>query len=312
VPVVVHEFVQTPVPEAEQEPSLYNRRAKIWRARLPPDQLNPKGYISGDLTSFMPTAGRATMKKGRQSRGGVLGTDPRAGFKPMALPGPGDPAREGQLSLHELTWTIAADEACRVTAVPLPAEVPCLGYIVQEADRAGKLSVERCVALRVKPGKAYGQLKDGFSVTNEDGVTVEPADVVSPDKPGRKVAILLNTSDASSAAGLARGADVVVHDAVLPGGGQGAAVAAARWAGRATAADAGRLAALAGAQHLLLANMDGKLVAEGKQAWTEGLLQEARQHGGGQVSVSAAQEFFSLFMERHEGPDPQEVSDKAM
>jgi ribonuclease BN (tRNA processing enzyme) len=296
--VVVHEFATGPVPEDEQEPALFNKRAKIWRSRLPPDQLNPRGYIDGDLSLFMPTAGRATQKKGRHSRGGVLSMDPRAGFKPMKLPGPGDPTRTG-VPLHELTWTIAADEACTVTAMALPGDVPCLGYVVQEADRAGRLSIERCTALNIKPGKSYGLLKDGISIANEDGVMVEPADVVSPDKPGRKVAIVLNTKDASAAARLAQGADVVVHDAV--------AAEEDGVEGRASAADAGRLAAAVGARHLLLANMDGGLVEERRQAWVQQLVQQAaQQYGGG---VSAAREFFSLYMERHEGagePLPQE------
>jgi hypothetical protein len=63
MPVVVHEFVVGPVPEEDLQPVLYNYRAKLWRALMPPDQYNPAGYIDGDLTHFMPT------QVGRRSRG---------------------------------------------------------------------------------------------------------------------------------------------------------------------------------------------------------------------------------------------------
>jgi hypothetical protein len=53
MPIVVHEF--TPAPVADSEPQLFNRRAKIYRQAMPPDQLNPEGFIDGDLASFMPT-----------------------------------------------------------------------------------------------------------------------------------------------------------------------------------------------------------------------------------------------------------------
>lgn len=55
MPVVVHEFVLHAVPEEEMQPQPLNMRAKLWRALMPPDQLNPLGFIDGDLQSFMPT-----------------------------------------------------------------------------------------------------------------------------------------------------------------------------------------------------------------------------------------------------------------
>jgi hypothetical protein len=57
MPILVHEFV--PVPVEDPAPVLFNRRAKIWRQAMPPDQLNPAGHIDGDLAAFMPTQVRA-------------------------------------------------------------------------------------------------------------------------------------------------------------------------------------------------------------------------------------------------------------
>jgi len=33
------------------------RRARMYRALVPPDQLNPQGYTDGNLANFMPTQG---------------------------------------------------------------------------------------------------------------------------------------------------------------------------------------------------------------------------------------------------------------
>jgi uncharacterized Rossmann fold enzyme len=59
MPIVVHEFTPAPADASTSEPQLFNRRAKIWRQALPPDQLNPDGWVDGDLAAFMPTQARA-------------------------------------------------------------------------------------------------------------------------------------------------------------------------------------------------------------------------------------------------------------
>jgi hypothetical protein len=45
------------VPEEEQVPTQFNRRARIFRARVPPDQLHPEGGTQAELSMFMPTQG---------------------------------------------------------------------------------------------------------------------------------------------------------------------------------------------------------------------------------------------------------------
>jgi hypothetical protein len=55
MPVVVHEFVLGPVSEEDLKPVQFDFRSKIFRALVPPDQLNPRGYVDGDLSAFMPT-----------------------------------------------------------------------------------------------------------------------------------------------------------------------------------------------------------------------------------------------------------------
>ncbi len=101
-----------PAPHGEtfHRPKLINRRARLFRVRVPPDQLNPRGFYDGGLAAFKPTQraeGRAGRRGdargghrgGRDSRGGgpggggALAQDERAGFLPLPPCPPGDPAR---------------------------------------------------------------------------------------------------------------------------------------------------------------------------------------------------------------------------
>jgi len=54
MPVVVHEFVHHAVSEEETAPQPYNSRSKLWRVLLPPDQLNPNGFVDASLENFQP------------------------------------------------------------------------------------------------------------------------------------------------------------------------------------------------------------------------------------------------------------------
>jgi hypothetical protein len=54
MPVMVHEFVHHAVSKEDMEPQLFNPRSKLWRVLLPPDQLNPDGYVDANLDNFNP------------------------------------------------------------------------------------------------------------------------------------------------------------------------------------------------------------------------------------------------------------------
>jgi hypothetical protein len=65
MPVVVHEFVHHAVSEEELSPQLFSDRSKLWRVLLPPDQLNPQGYMDARLDYFSP------LEVGQQCQGGA-------------------------------------------------------------------------------------------------------------------------------------------------------------------------------------------------------------------------------------------------
>lgn len=95
--------------------------------------------------------GRARTMSGSRSAGGVLAKNPRAGYRPLPTPPPGDPTLSN-LARSDMTWTIQADEAAMLTAVAVEAEDLTWAMVWKEADKQGNLSVPRCLALGITNG----------------------------------------------------------------------------------------------------------------------------------------------------------------
>eukprot|EP00546_Thalassionema_frauenfeldii_P012765 CAMPEP_0178913724 /NCGR_PEP_ID=MMETSP0786-20121207/11004_1 /TAXON_ID=186022 /ORGANISM="Thalassionema frauenfeldii, Strain CCMP 1798" /LENGTH=587 /DNA_ID=CAMNT_0020586503 /DNA_START=433 /DNA_END=2196 /DNA_ORIENTATION=- len=124
-------------------------------------------------------------------------------------------------------WEVLNGEI-KVYAAPMSHTIPCLGFVVKEKDRKGRLRndvVEPIVrrnidALREagfrNPMKAMAVIKnleEGASFTFPDGTVVHQHEAVEPPRPGRKVVICGDTADASALTNLGKGADVLVHEA---------------------------------------------------------------------------------------------------
>mmetsp|Transcript_16464 Transcript_16464/g.23902 ORF Transcript_16464/g.23902 Transcript_16464/m.23902 type:complete len:641 (-) Transcript_16464:34-1956(-) len=132
-------------------------------------------------------------------------------------------------------WEIEDDDDVRVYAAPMSHGVPCVGYVVEEQSRPGRLRnelvepiVKRNYELLKEAGfrmpmKAMAVIKNlpqGSSFTFPDGTVVTQEEAVEPPRKGRKIAICGDTSDARALAGLAQDADVLIHEATnayLPG-----------------------------------------------------------------------------------------------
>jgi ribonuclease Z len=127
-------------------------------------------------------------------------------------------------------WQVVEDDEgdVKVYAAPMSHGIPCVGYVVVEDDRPGRLRDElvRPICMRnlsalketgfVHPLKAMAVIKDlpvGGCFTFPDGTVVSQEEAVEPPRPGRKVVICGDTASARALETLARGADVVVHEA---------------------------------------------------------------------------------------------------
>lgn len=135
-----------------------------------------------------------------------------------------------------------------VEARRLDHRVLAFGYALQERDRPGRFRLDDARRLAIPPGPLYGRLQRGETVTLGDGRTIAPEEVVDPPRPGLRCAYCTDTGPSESAVELARGADLLVHEATYLD--DMAGEAAER--GHSTATDAARVALEAGARHLLI------------------------------------------------------------
>ena len=174
-------------------------------------------------------------------------------------------------------WTCETrSKALTVRAAPMAHTVPCVGFVVLEPDRPGALDVDKVApilernidALKAKgikePRRLYRVIKEmgaDQQFTFPDGAVIRRDDVVGPDKRGRVLVFCGDTADASSLLPLlpSRGADVVVHEAtncrVEPFDNDVTEEDVERSSvshGHSTPQLAGRFAALAGAERLVL------------------------------------------------------------
>jgi ribonuclease Z len=109
-------------------------------------------------------------------------------------------------------------------------------------------------------------------VTLDDGSVVVPDDLVGPIQRGRSVAYCSDTSYCSAAVELARGCDVLIHEATFASSDVDVAEASAH----STAADAARVACEARVGRLVLTHISGRY-ATGTPIDVPHLLNEAAQ-----------------------------------
>src|SRR6188472_1546245 len=106
-------------------------------------------------------------------------------------------------------------EDYRLVTFPVAHGVSSVGYALVEEERPGRFDVETADALGVPPGPERGQLQRGEPVTLADGRVVTAAQVLGEARPGRTVVIAGDTAPAPSVAEVARGADLLVHEATF-------------------------------------------------------------------------------------------------
>ncbi|SFI32273.1 ribonuclease Z [Paenibacillus sp. UNC496MF] len=157
---------------------------------------------------------------------------------------------------------VLEDERHIVEAAELQHRLPCFGYRITERPQHGPLNLKRLAELGVPAGPLYGKLKRGEDVTLECGRTIAAADVVGKPQPGRVVTILGDTRPCDNAVRLARGADLLVHEATFAVGLEEKAAAY----GHSTFGQAAETARAAGAKRLVVTHFssryDDEAVAE--------------------------------------------------
>lgn len=169
-----------------------------------------------------------------------------------------------------------------VYSQPLDHSIETLGYVVVEDDRPGRFNVQKAMELGVQPGPLYGMLQGGESVTTDSGRLVAPGDVLGPPRAGRRVAYCLDTRPCPGGLALARGADLLIHEATFA---DDATAEAAAYA-HSTARQAAQIAAEAGSRELIVTHLSSRYDESGAAR----ALAEARQDFD---STLLAQDFLS-------------------
>lgn len=154
--------------------------------------------------------------------------------------------------------------------VPFAAEhrgTLALGYSIVEEERRGRFNPELARELGVPEGPLWGQLHRGLAVTLDDGRVIDPSLLVGPRRPGRKVVLSGDTRPSEVTVEMARGADVLVHEATF---GEEEAGRAAE-TGHSTAREAAGVARRAGVRRLVLTHFSARYSRD-----TSELVREAR------------------------------------
>jgi ribonuclease Z len=192
------------------------------------------------------------------------------------------------------------DEEFTVECAQLKHRLPAYGYRVNEKDRPGHFDVERARAEDIPPGPVYGRLKRGERVALADGRVFDGKDFCGPDLAGRSVVYCTDTIYCRSAVELARGADLLVHEATFSTPDEHLA----RRSLHSTAAMAARVALEAGVRRLVITHFSPRYFP-GNETEPGDLLREAREVF---PATEMAHDFLTVEVERRGEDDVQASS----
>ena len=114
-------------------------------------------------------------------------------------------------------WEVEDEDEVKVYAAPMSHGIPCVGYVVEEASRPGRLRNELVQPMVMKnldalkeaglkiPMKALAVIKNlpvGSAFTFPDGSIITQEEAVEPPRKGRKVVIMGDTANCRSMEGM--------------------------------------------------------------------------------------------------------------
>jgi ribonuclease Z len=116
------------------------------------------------------------------------------------------------------------DELARLHWFELEHTVACVGYRLEEKERPGRFDLAAAKRLGVPQGPLWGALQRGESVETPEGETVQPEQVLGPQRRGRHLAYATDTRVTPKLQPLLRDADLAfVESMFAPGMEQDAA-----------------------------------------------------------------------------------------
>ncbi|MBW1605464.1 ribonuclease Z [Lactobacillus sp. Sy-1] len=110
---------------------------------------------------------------------------------------------------------IFEDDKFTVYMNTLDHQIESFGYRVEEHDHPGELLVDKLKAAEIPSGPIYGRIKAGQDVELPDGRMISGKDFIGRAQKGRIVTILGDTRKNPNSLGLAKNADVLVHESTF-------------------------------------------------------------------------------------------------
>lgn len=194
--------------------------------------------------------------------------DAMPGLQPDGLPFPVHHVGLPEGFAHAVVYE---DEHVTVEARPIRHRVFCAGYRYAEKTRPGNVDGPAARAAGLTTGEQFGAVLRGEPAVLADGTVVAPDGLVGPPRPGAVFAYVLDTVPCPEGVELARGADLLLHEATFGDALAGRAIET----GHSTARQAAEVAREAGAKRLLLTHFSARygdvsaLVAEAREVFPE-------------------------------------------
>ncbi len=113
----------------------------------------------------------------------------------------------------ETNKVIFEDDSLQVRCCSLNHRVPAYAYRVEQKPLPGRFDLERAKNLNIPPGPIYAALQRGEKVQLDDGRVFEGKDFCGPKRPGSSIVYCTDTVFSEAAIELAKGADLLVHEA---------------------------------------------------------------------------------------------------
>jgi len=223
-------------------------------------------HLHGDHVLGLPGLLQSMSLLGREKRLDIYGPAGTVDYVKAFSESLGGPAFP--VIIHEIMepGVVYGDDGLDVVAARSSHRVESWSYGLFEKHRPGRFHPEKARALGVPEGRLWHLLQHGEAVTVE-GRVVEPAQVADLPRPGRRIIYSGDTRPYPGMVELARGADLLIHEATFSHELQERAAED----GHTTAREAAEVTREAGAKRLALIHISSRYYDP------EVLLEEARQ-----------------------------------
>jgi ribonuclease Z len=143
-----------------------------------------------------------------------------------------------------------------------------IGYHLIEETRLGRFNPEKAKEMGIPEGPLWGRIHKGETVQLADGRSINPAELVGPSRPGRRIVLTGDSRPSEATVAAATGADVLIHEATFTS----EEASRALETGHSTAREAAEVAAKADVKRLILTHVSARYSRD-----TSELEREARE-----------------------------------